>query len=201
MKTVLVTAVALAALVDGAAIAAEPADIRNLAEDVCEKCHGPNGTSASPLFPRLAGQPEVYIETQLRSFRDHGRGDPHARAYMWGIAGPLSDGQISGLGVYYAKFPPPPGTPAANPALAAKGKALYDEGAPDREIPPCAPCHGQNAEGNEAIPRLAGQHHQYLVRQLQAFHGLMRENEIMDENAKALSEDDIAAVAEYLSSK
>ena len=201
MKNVITTAFVLAALFAGAADAAEATDAQKLAGNVCEKCHGPNGTSASPLFPRLAGQPQAYLETQLKLFRDHSRGDPHARAYMWGIAGPLSDAEIKGLAELYGKLPPTPGTPAADPALAAKGKALYDAGAVNRDIPACAGCHGQNAEGNEAIPRLAGQHRQYLIRQLQAVHGLARENEIMDENAKYLNEEDIAAVTEYLSSK
>jgi len=200
-KTVLTTVAALTVFVAATAISAESSDIRKLTGDVCEKCHGPNGTSASSLFPRLAGQSEAYIETQLRLFRNHGRGDPHARAFMWGIAGPLSDGQIKDLAEHYAKLPPAAATPSGNPTLAAKGKQLYDNGAPERDIPACAACHGANGEGNEAIPRLAGQHHQYLVRQLEAFHGLTRENEIMDENAKALTEDDIAAVTEYLSSK
>lgn len=202
MKTIIITtAAALATLVGSAAFAAETADIQRLAGTVCEKCHGPKGISASPLFPRLAGQTEVYLETQLKSFRDRSRGDAHARAFMWGIAGPLTDNQIKDLAAYYAKFPPARGIPAEDPALAAKGKALYDEGVPNRDIPACAGCHGNDGEGNEAIPRLAGQHRQYLVRQLQAFHGLARENEIMDENAKNLNDDDIAAVAEYLSSK
>ena len=201
MKNVITTAFALAVFVASAAVAAETSDAQKLAGNVCEKCHGPKGTSASPLFPRLAGQPEAYLETQLKLFRDHTRGDPHARAYMWGIAGPLSDAEIKGLAELYAKLPPAPGTSAGDAALAAKGKALYEQGATNRDIPVCAGCHGPDAEGNEAIPRLAGQHRQYLVRQLQAFHGLARENEIMDENAKYLNEDDIAAVSEFLSSK
>jgi len=202
VKNLIAIAIASATLAAGsAALAADRGEIERMVGDVCEKCHGPNGTSASPLFPRLAGQNEIYIETQLRQFRDHGRGDPHARAYMWGIAGPLSDVQVKGLAAYYAKFPSVPGTPAADPILAGKGKDLFDNGAPDRDVPPCAACHGEEGQGNEAIPRLAGQHREYLVRQLQAFHGLSRENEIMDENAKALTDDDIAAVTEYLSSK
>ena len=202
-KTLLTVSMAwsLTSIVYSQAWANDLADAPKLAKEVCSKCHGMNGNSSSSLFPRLAGQTETYLENQLKSFREHSRGDSHAKAYMWGIAGPLTDGQIKGLAAYFSNFPPATGTPTANPELAAKGNALFHEGVPSRDIPACNSCHGENAEGNEAFPRLAGQHYDYLVRQLQAFHGLVRENEIMDENAKGLNEDDIIAIAEYLSSQ
>ena len=172
-----------------------------MAGDVCEKCHGPNGTSSSPLFPRIAGQKRDYIDAQLKAFRDHSRGDPQARAFMWGIAGPLSDKQIAMMADYYAALPPTPGTHSANTADLAAGKALYEEGDSKRDIPACVTCHGPNGEGIESFPRLGGQHFAYLVRQLHAFHGILRESEIMDENAKALDENDINVIADYLSSQ
>ena len=201
VKSVITLAVALAIGSIGSAFAEQPSNARKLAMDVCEKCHGPNGSSASPLFPRLAGQTAEYLSTQLKIFRDQTRADSHARAYMWGIAGPLTDKQINELAAYYAKFPPVPGRASENPQLAAKGKALFEEGAPERDVPACAGCHGANGEGQEAFPRLAGQHYQYLVRELREFNGKQRESDIMDENAKALTEDDIIAIAEYLSGK
>src|SRR6516164_4411449 len=58
---------------------------------VCSSCHGLNGNSISPTFPRLAGQRAEYLETQLKAFRDKTRADPHAHTYMWGMAAHLSD--------------------------------------------------------------------------------------------------------------
>ena len=61
---------------------------------VCESCHGRDGRSISPTFPRLAGQQKNYIVEQLKAFRDKTRADPHARTYMWGLAAGLSDPTI-----------------------------------------------------------------------------------------------------------
>jgi cytochrome c553 len=198
----IVAGIALATVLAGSAFAAEadPAAVQT-ANDVCSKCHGPGGASQSALFPRLAGQQAAYIDQELKLFRDRGRGDPHARAYMWGIAGPLSDGQIKGLAEYFAMQPPVKGEPAGDAALAAQGKDIFEKGVPARDIPVCADCHGKNAEGNDGIPRLAGQHRDYLVIQMQQFRGLLRENETMHDNTKNLTDDDIRAVAEYLSSQ
>jgi cytochrome c553 len=70
-----------------------------------------------------------------------------------------------------------------------------------RDVPACNICHGPNAEGIAAFPRLAGQHRDYLVLQLQQFRNLMRESDIMQPIAKTLSDDEIAAVTEYLAAK
>jgi cytochrome c553 len=72
---------------------------------------------------------------------------------------------------------------------------------PAREIPGCTICHGPNAEGIAAFPRLAGQHRDYLAIQLQQFRSQMRESEIMQPIAKNLTDDEIAAVVEYVASR
>ncbi len=192
---------ALAATLAGSAFAAEvdPAAVQT-ANEICSKCHGPNGASQSALFPRLAGQQAAYLDQELKLFRSRGRADPHAQAYMWGIAGPLTDEQIKGLADYFAAQPPVKGDPADDPALAAKGKQIFDHGVEARGIPVCADCHGKDAVGNDTIPRLAGQHRDYLVTQMQAFRGLLRENETMHENTKNMTDGDVRALAEYLSS-
>lgn len=202
MKSLTVVAgIVLATTLAGSALAAEadPAAVQ-MANDVCSKCHGQGGASQSSLFPRLAGQQAEYIDQELKLFRDRGRGDPHAQAYMWGIAGPLTDAQIKGLAGYFAMQPPVKGEPADDAALAARGKDIFDNGVPARNVPVCAACHGKDAEGNDTIPRLAGQHRDYLVTQLEDFRAQLRENETMHENTKGMTDDDIRAVAEYLSS-
>jgi cytochrome c553 len=167
----------------------------------CSKCHGFNGISISPLFPILAAQQPLYIEAQLRSFRLRARSDPHAQGFMWGIAQRLDDTQIEALAKYFASQPAAPGKPSHDPALAAKGKAIYENGVPEREILGCIGCHGPNAAGINQFPRLAGQHRDYLAIQVQQFHGLRRESEIMYRFVENITEDEIAAVTEYLASK
>lgn len=135
-----------------------------LAQQVCSNCHGPGGASVSPNFPRLAGQSSAYIAAQLKEFRSHGRKDPAGFRYMWGLSRSLTDEQIAGLAAYYAAQAPTPGVPAlANDA----GRAIFTEGLPARNVPACASCHGAGGAGNAAFPRLAGQHRDYLVKQLE----------------------------------
>ena len=71
---------------------------------VCSSCHGPDGRSSSPTFPRLAGQQKDYIVAQLQAFRDKTRADPHAQTYMWGMAARLSDATIDGIATYYGSL-------------------------------------------------------------------------------------------------
>ena len=164
---------------------------------VCSSCHGPDGRSISPTSPRLAGQQKDYIVAQLQAFRDKTRADPHAQTYMWGMAARLSDPTIDGIAAYYASQTPVAGEPSASPETAA-GKKIFTEGIPSESVPACMSCHGENAEGNGPIPRLAGQHQAYLGRQLEAFASMARANEIMHENSKDLTAEQISEVTAYL---
>ena len=171
-----------------------------LAAKVCATCHGPTGQSTSPTFPRLAGQTAEYMEVQIKAFRDRTRADPHARAYMWGMAAQLSDEAIAGLAAYYSALPPAAGTPADSGEV-AKGRQIFMEGIEAEQVPACHACHGEKAEGIGAVPRLAGQHRRYLERQLEAFASNLRANEIMHDNSKNLTAAEISAVAAFLSSQ
>lgn len=173
-----------------------PPDVAGIIH-VCSSCHGPDGHSISSTFPRLAGQQADYIETQLKSFRDHTRADPHAETYMWGMAARLTDTQIAGIAAYYSTQPPVAGEPNASPEVAA-GRKIYMEGTPSGNVPACMGCHGDKAQGNSTIPRLAGQHSAYIERQLEAFASMARANEIMHENSKNLMPEQIRDVAAYV---
>jgi len=164
---------------------------------VCSSCHGFGGKSISPTFPRLAGQQEDYLVAQLTAFRDKTRADPHAQTYMWGMAAHLSDPMIAGVAGYYSKQPPVPGSPDNSPEAAA-GRKIYTAGIPDESVPACAACHGDHAEGNAVIPRLAGQHRAYIETQLEAFASKARANEIMHENSKGLTAEQIRDVAAFV---
>lgn len=165
---------------------------------VCSSCHGFGGRSTSPTFPRLAGQRADYIEAQLKAFRDHTRADPHAHTYMWGMAAHLSDSLIHGIALYYAAQAPVPGTPS-DPAEMAAGQKIFQHGISG--VPPCQSCHGEHAQGMGPIPRLAGQHRDYLVEQLQNFASNARANVIMHANSKPLTEDEIHQVTAYIAAQ
>jgi cytochrome c553 len=167
--------------------------------DTCATCHGAHGQSVSPTFPNLAAQSATYIETQLKAFKDQSRGDPDAQAYMWGMASQLSDERISALAAYFSSQPAAAGH-AGNPKLIAQGKKLFEEGVPARGIPPCASCHGANAEGQAVFPRLAGQHAPYLFKQLLVIQSVLRTAPVMHGVIKDLTKDQMQAVVTYLES-
>jgi len=172
-----------------------------LVSTACSKCHGNNGISISPLFPILAAQLPGYIEAELRLFRQRGRSDPRARAFMWGIARGLTDEQIKGVAQYFSSQPGVKGTASSNPALADKGKALYESGRPDLDIEACTVCHGHDGEGVNTQPRLAGQHRDYVAIQMRQYRNGLRENKVMQHVTEKLTDDEIAALVEYISTK
>jgi cytochrome c553 len=196
-----VTAAIFASMASTLAIAEEassaPAEaVISKATSVCQNCHGPQGDSVSAIFPRLNGQQADYIAAQLKSFRSQSRSDPHARAYMWGMASQLDDGMIDGLAKYFAAQKPTP--PQSGGALAADGKNIYKNGADAQNIPACQACHGERGEGNSVIPRLAGQHGYYLKSQLEAFRSTLRDNDVMHANTKDMTNSQIEALVSYL---
>jgi cytochrome c553 len=172
-----------------------------LVNNACSKCHGQNGISISPLFPILAGQLPGYIEAELKLFRLRARSDPRARAFMWGIARGLTDEQIKGVAQYFSSQPAVHGTASSNPALADKGKLLYESGRPDLDIEACTVCHGHDGEGVNTQPRLAGQHREYVATEMLQYRGGLRENKVMQHVTEKLTDDEIAALVEYISTK
>ena len=184
---------------DSSTPAVDPAVAESTATHTCQNCHGAHGNSTSATFPRLNGQQADYIETQLKNFRSHSRTDPHARAYMWGMASQLDDALIAGLAKYYAGQSPT--QPQSGGELAAQGKKIYLEGVPAEAIPPCQACHGEHGEGNAAFPRLAGQHADYLRKQLEAFRSTLRESDVMHANTKDMTNHQIEAVVSYLANE
>ncbi|TMH60643.1 MAG: cytochrome c [Betaproteobacteria bacterium] len=170
------------------------------AVNLCSTCHGPRGVSTSPEFPHLAGQREPYLVRQIRAFRDHARVDKDAQDFMWGVARQLDEATVDAIARYYAAQSPAPGR-ADDAALAMKGKELFDRGMPDRAIPPCATCHGQNAEGQGEFPRLAGQHAKYVSKQIRFIQSESRTTAPAHAVVKNLDPDEVKAVAAYVQSR
>ncbi|MDD5241058.1 MAG: c-type cytochrome [Sulfuricella sp.] len=168
------------------------------AVQVCSNCHGMDGNSVSPNFPRLAGQQPGYVVEQLTNFRSQQRADPAGFEYMWGLSHHLTDDQIKGLADYYAKQIAKPNAPV-DAKLMAAGQEIYEKGLPAKEAPPCMACHGSKAEGLANFPRLANQHQDYLIKQLQVFKRTdERPNTPMTQIAHLMSPEEMEAVAGYL---
>jgi cytochrome c553 len=177
--------------------AATRAYAENLAITVCGTCHGTRGNNTNPKFPLLAGQNANYLAAQLKAFHSQTRGDPDAIGYMWGMAGELDDGTISALAAYYAAQKPDVSV-AASPATITRGREIYEHGVPAQGVPACSTCHGPDAHGMADFPRLAGQHSQYVLKQLSSFQSNMRNVAIMHGVAQNLQLQEMQSVAAYL---
>jgi cytochrome c553 len=165
----------------------------------CGACHGMDGNSTDPQYPKLAGQHEMYIAHQLHNFKSGSRQNP----IMLGMSTPLSDQDMHDIGAYFASKRSLPGV--ADQALVAQGEKLYREGDTTRGIPACMACHSIDGRGNPGAmyPQLTSQHAQYIEAKLKDFHdGVTWGNEahaqIMPMIAKKLDPQDIAAVASYI---
>ena len=172
-----------------------------LATQVCSNCHGIDGNSTSPNFPKLAGQQEAYFIAQLKDFRSHGRYDPEGFEYMWGISRGLTDEQIKGLAAYFAQQTPAPNPPVHSERISA-GKEIFEKGIPSQNVPACAVCHGAQGQGNATFPRIADQHADYIIKQLQVFQGTEQrpEGAVMKQITHSLTDENMQAVAAYLNS-
>ncbi|RDS83248.1 c-type cytochrome [Dyella psychrodurans] len=165
----------------------------------CGACHGVDGNSTDPQYPKLAGQHEMYIAHQLHNFKSGSR----QNAIMMGMATPLSNQDMHDIGAYFASKRSLPGV--ADQTVVAQGEKLYREGDTARGIPACMACHSIDGRGNPGAmyPQLTSQHAQYIEAKLKDFHdGVIWGNEphaqIMPTIAKKLDPQDIAAVASYI---
>ena len=172
---------------------------------VCAACHGPNGNSVNPEWPRLAGQNAVYIAEQLRLFRSGVRANP----VMQPLAATLSDQDISDLAVYY-ETQTPTGL-EADPSYWQGGQALYVRGDRARDVPACTACHGPVGRGNLAAgyPALRAQQSVYVMKQLNDYASgarytgpnplqASRNGTMMFTLAKRLTPEQIRDVASYV---
>jgi cytochrome c553 len=171
--------------------------------DYCKTCHGVSAQGFRGAFPmpRLAGQQPEYLKNQLSAFIERRRTNP----VMFNVAHVLSPPMLTALATYFKDLNPKP-LGGAPKELAATGKQIYEEGVPSAEVPPCASCHGPDAKGADAFPRLAGQLHDYIFRKLTNWdkeRGQDKANPdtsaIMGPIAHNLTEAQVKAVAAYLS--
>jgi cytochrome c553 len=183
-------------------IAAGPgrADDLARAEEVvqgkCFICHGADGESSSPLFPRLAGQHAAYVARQLADYRSGKR----VSSAMQPMVADLTAADFVALGKYFESRQPLAHN-VEDPELAQMGRFIFLRGNPYSGVAACAGCHGPQGHGTESLPRLAGQHAQYTENQLRQFNTRERTNDnaVMHAIAVKLTELERKAVASYIS--
>ena len=192
-KTMLAMSLLTAA---GMAQAADLEVAKSIVKEKCHLCHGEEGEASSAVYPRLAGQNRTYLVKQLRNFRDGKRKSDT----MNEMAAGLKDEEIEALAEYFSNKPALSHR-VRDKLFAAVGEYLFKKGNKYSGIPACKSCHGENGEGNEQLPRLAGQHKRYVSDQLQAFGDRARTNDnaIMHTVASKLTEMEREAVALYVS--
>ncbi|MFW9268354.1 c-type cytochrome [Pseudomonas sp. NR3] len=186
--------------ITGVAHAAGDAAAGQAKAAVCGACHGPDGNSMAPNFPKLAGQGERYLTKQLKEIRDGKR----VVLEMTGLLNNLNDQDLADLAAYFASQKGSVG--AADPKLVARGEALFRGGNLEKGLPACTGCHSPDGKGNAAagFPHLGGQHAQYITKQLTDFRkeegGRANDGDAMTMRtiARKLSDEDIAAVSSYI---
>jgi cytochrome c553 len=164
---------------------------------VCAGCHGVDGNSAAPTFPKLAGQDARYLAKQLAEFKSGARKDPT----MAGMVAGLSQKDMENLGAYYASQKANPGIASADAATLKKAERLYRGGDAKSGISACMSCHGPSGHGiPPRFPAVSGQHATYTQKQLLDFKAGTRSNdsEVMTRIAFRMSAAEIKAVSEYM---
>ena len=165
---------------------------------VCGACHGPDGNSMAPNFPKLAGQGDRYLLKQLHEIKDGKR----QVLEMTGLLANLNDQDLADIAAHYSSQKGSVG--AADPALVAQGEALFRGGNLEKGMPACIGCHSPDGQGLAAagFPHLGGQHASYIEKQLTDFREGDRTNDgdsmIMRGIAAKMSNKDIKALASYI---
>jgi cytochrome c553 len=197
MKTLLMIASFASLALMGTAHAAGDAEAGKAKSAMCLACHGADGNSPAPNFPKLAGQHADYIAKQLAQFKSGERTD----ATMNGMVAALSEQDMLDLAAFYA-------TQEVAVGMAAEGElelgqTIYRAGNPSSGVAACTACHGPQGGGNPMakFPSLSGQHADYTALQLKNFRSSTRNNDagsMMRIVAKKLTDDEINAVAQYI---
>ena len=164
----------------------------------CAACHGVDGNSSEPSFPKLAGQGEGYLYKQLLNFASGTR----ESLIMGPMIADISAQGLADLSAYYALQKVTAGL--VSESLIEQGQKLYRAGNKKTGVPACMSCHGPRGAGIPAAkwPALSGQHARYVEMQLDAFSQGDRNNDpndMMRDISSRLSADEKKAVSAYIS--
>jgi cytochrome c553 len=190
---------ALLAALCQSVLAASPADLAKAEEIVmgkCFICHGAEGESSSPVFPRLAGQHAAYTARQLADYKSGKR----VSSAMRPMVEDLTPADFKALGAWFESRKTHLHK-VEDPEIAQMGRLIFTRGNPYSGVAACQACHGPRGHGTETLPRLAGQHAQYTENQLKAFNKRQRTNDnaVMHLIASRLTEFEMKAVSSYIS--
>jgi len=167
----------------------------------CAACHGSDGNSSNPIWPSLAGQHELYIERQLKLFKNGLR----ASTMMGPMVAGLQEQDMADIAAYFSSQKPK--LLAADPDLVELGQKIYQGGLKDRNIPACMACHGPTGQGNplSGYPVVAGQNSVYMENELMLYkNGRIIDDKddvngkIMADVVRFMSNDEIKAVSSYM---
>lgn len=189
-------AAALLVAVLSAGVAAADRAPEQIVGERCRNCHGPEGRSSDPAFPKLAGQNADYLTRQLANFKTGVRTSEPMQQEVAALTG----GEMRALALYFSANEIGP-EHIADRARAEAGRKLYFSGNPASGVTACITCHGPEGRGAMYLPRLAGQHARYLDAQLHAFRDQSRaaSNPVMHSVIRNLTDGEIVAVSEFLS--
>lgn len=196
MKNLLISLIVSAGLMSAAH--AGDAEAGKAKSVTCAACHGADGNSMTPAFPKIAGQGERYLIKQITDIRDGRR----QVLEMTGIVAGLSDEDIADLSAYFAAQAPSGG--GAKEDLVELGQKIYRAGIESKGVPACMACHGPSGQGQElaGFPALSGQHDAYTAKQLHDFSMGTRANDgdtkMMRDIAYRMHDKEIEAVASYI---
>lgn len=195
MKKIIVAALVVMG-VASSAIAADAERGQKLSS-TCAACHGADGNSMAPNFPKLAGQHASYIEKELHDFKSGARKDP----VMSGMVAPLDAEKMADLAAYFSSQTTKIGS--TNKDLLALGEKIYRGGNKEDGVAACIACHGPTGAGNPPakFPRLSGQHATYVEKALNDFKEGIRSNDpnhMMRDIAAKMTSKEIKAVASYV---
>lgn len=176
------------------------ADAGSMKVETCIACHGPNGNSVVPNWPKLAGQHESYLVKQLYEFKQGEQGPRHDPS-MYGMVMALNEQDVADIAAYYSQQEQTRGK--AKLEYIELGEKLYRGGDLEKGLPACIACHGPKGLGNELAkyPRVSGQHADYTEIQLKAFQEGRRKNDpsgMMQKIASLMTEKEMKAVSSYI---
>jgi cytochrome c553 len=205
MRKILIAGAVVFGLASHGAWAAGDAAAGSTKAAPCAACHGPDGNSAAPTFPKLAGQSEKYLIKQISDIKSGVRSVPA----MAGQLDNMTKQDIEDLAAHFAAQKA--SVNQAKKDLIAKGEQIYRGGIREKGVPACAACHAPDGIGNSpaGFPRLGGQHADYVAAQLKAYRaaadgdaaGRVTDGDTkpMRSIASRLSDSEIAALASYVS--